>query len=125
MQKMILFALVVCAGVSRAADVSGSWQLNLVLNGQEVASARVEFIVAGTKLTGRLNELKLDRSVEGEVLRFTATRPNGAVFGKLEGRAKATRFPNRSHRERKQRHALGGVSHRTRSTLRTRSPLAA
>jgi acetamidase/formamidase len=86
MQKMILFALVVCAGVSRAADVSGSWQLNLVLNGEEVAPARVEFKVEGSKLTGTLNELKLEGSVEGEALRFTATRPNGAVFGKLEGR---------------------------------------
>jgi hypothetical protein len=58
--------------------------LNLVLNGQEVASARVEFKVQGTKLTGTLNELKFESSVGGEVLRFTATRPNAAIFGKLE-----------------------------------------
>src|SRR5437764_3371593 len=98
MQRIImLLGAIVCAAVASAADVAGSWQLNLVLNSEEVAPARVEFKVEGTKLTGTLNELKVEGTIEGDVLRFTATRPNGGVFGKLEGRVNGNEIAGSVH----------------------------
>jgi amidase len=99
MRKTILLAAAVCARITCAADVNGSWQLNLLLNGEEVAPARVELKVQGTKLTGTLNELTLAGTVEGDLLRFTATRPNGGVFGKLEGHVNGDEITGTVHME--------------------------
>jgi acetamidase/formamidase len=40
----------------------------------------------GSKLTGTLNELKLEGTFENDTVKITATRPNGQLFGILEGR---------------------------------------
>jgi len=69
-----------------AADVSGQWNLHLNRFGEDFASARVELKTDGTKLTGTLNELKLEGTVEGDLLHIMLTRPNGETWGKLEGR---------------------------------------
>jgi acetamidase/formamidase len=98
MRKTALLA-VVCARLTSAADVSGSWQLNLLMNGEEVAPARAELKVEGTKLTGTLNELKLEGTVDGDMLHFTATRPNGALFGKLDGRLAGNEITGTVHME--------------------------
>src|SRR4051794_36566871 len=67
------------------ADVSGQWNLHLVRFGEEFAAARVDLNAAGVKLTGTLNELKLEGTVENDRVRITALRPNGEEWGKLEG----------------------------------------
>jgi amidase len=69
-----------------AADVSGQWNLRLFRFGDEFAAARVELKADGTKVSGTLNELKLEGSIEGDQLRITGIRPNGEEWGKLEGR---------------------------------------
>ena len=69
-----------------AADIAGSWVFNFVSFGEEVAPARVELKVEGDKLTGNLNEIKIEGTVQDSSLKFTATRPNGSQFGTFEGR---------------------------------------
>jgi amidase len=69
-----------------AADVTGQWNLHLVRFGEQFAAARVQLKADGNKVTGTLNELKLEGTLEGDQLRLTATRPNGEEWGKFEGR---------------------------------------
>ena len=69
-----------------AADITGRWNLHLVRFGEEFAAARVELKTEGTRLTGTLNELKLEGTVDGDRLHITATRPDGKEWGKFEGR---------------------------------------
>ena len=68
-----------------AADISGQWLLHLIRAGQEFAPARVE-LVAGDKVTGTLNELKLAGTLHADELELVATRPDGKEFGKLDGK---------------------------------------
>jgi amidase len=84
---MIRALLLVCLPLyAFAADVAGQWNLHLIRFGEDVAAARVELKVDGTKLTGTLNELKMEGTVEGDLVHITLTRPNGEAWGKLEGR---------------------------------------
>src|SRR5882724_7834210 len=69
-----------------AADVSGQWNVHLIRFGEEFAVARVELKTEGTKVTGTLNELKLEGTLEGDHLQLTGTRPNGKEWGTLDGR---------------------------------------
>jgi ribonucleotide monophosphatase NagD (HAD superfamily) len=70
-----LFVVLTVVSVS-AADVSGSWELTArLLN--DVNHARVTLTVSGEKLTGTLNELKLEGTVKGDDVDFVATRPTG------------------------------------------------
>ena len=84
MTRLIL--LLLCCLAASAADVTGQWNLRLVRFGEEFGAARVDLKAEETKLTGTLNELKLEGTIEGEQLRITAIRPNGKEWGKLEGR---------------------------------------
>ena len=84
MKRALLFTLLPV--LASAADVTGSWHLVLVRFGEEFADARVELKTEGTKLTGTLNELKLEGTAEGDTVKFKAIRPNGEPFGTLEGR---------------------------------------
>lgn len=70
---------------SAADDVAGSWIMHIVTAGEETSPARVELKVDGQKVTGTLNELKLQGTYSGGVLKLTATRPDGNEFV-LEGR---------------------------------------
>jgi acetamidase/formamidase len=47
--------------------------------------ARLTLTVDGEKLTGTLNELKLEGTVKDNDISFTATRPNGDQFGTFKG----------------------------------------
>jgi amidase len=67
-----------------AADISGDWEFTGKILG-DMTYVRITLKVDGTKLTGNLNELKFDGTVAGDKLTFTATRPNGDVFGTFEG----------------------------------------
>ena len=80
-------ALLLCLPVLlSAADIAGQWNLHLIRFGDDFNAARVELTADGNRITGKLNELKLSGSVEGDQVHFTATRPNGEEWGKFEGR---------------------------------------
>ncbi|MGA7240292.1 MAG: acetamidase/formamidase family protein [Bryobacteraceae bacterium] len=86
---MKLFVCLLAAAVlllGAPADIAGSWILHLVSLGEETSPARVELIVNGSKVTGTLNELKLEGTWQDGVLKVRATRPNGEEFAVLEGR---------------------------------------
>jgi amidase len=83
MIKAILWLLLPL--LAPAADVSGDWSLRLVRFGEDFAAARVNLKADGPKLTGTLNELKLEGSVDGNHVHLTATRPNGKPWGQLKG----------------------------------------
>jgi amidase len=84
MKRALLFVFLPI--LTFAADVTGQWHLTLVRFGDEFADARVELKADGKKLTGTLNELKLEGTSENDMVKITATRPNGQTFGVLEGR---------------------------------------
>lgn len=68
-----------------AADVTGEWEF-AANSFDEVSPARVTLKIDGEKLTGNLNELKLEGTLNGEDLKFTAKRPNGDQFGDFTGK---------------------------------------
>src|SRR5262245_34055815 len=82
----ILTLLAFLPVLAAADDITGTWHFKLMRFGEQFSDACVQLKVDGTKLTGTLNELKLEGTVENNVLKFTALRPNGEEFGKLEGR---------------------------------------
>ena len=69
-----------------AADVTGEWEF-AAKSFDEVSPTRVTLKIDGEKLTGNLNELKLEGILKGEDLKFTAKRPNGDQFGDFTGKA--------------------------------------
>ncbi len=84
MKLLGVLALVSCC--AGAADISGSWRVNLIMGGEEVSPARMELKVDGEKVSGSLNELTLTGSVKGSDIKLTATRPNGESFGDFTAR---------------------------------------
>src|SRR5215510_11547178 len=81
----VLFVLLVANTLS-AADVTGDWEFTAkILN--DLSYARVTLKAEGDKLTGTLNEVKLEGTIKGDELSFTATRPNGQRFGEFKGKS--------------------------------------
>ena len=85
MTKTLLVLLLLLPCWISAADLTGEWNAHLLRFGETFAPARVNLKEDGTKLTGTLNELKLEGTVEGNHLQFTATRPNGKEWGQFQG----------------------------------------
>jgi acetamidase/formamidase len=85
MKLIVCFAAAALA-FAAPADIAGSWIFHIVAFGEETSPARVELKIDGNKLTGTLNELKLEGTVNGDMLKCTATRPNGSEFAVMEGR---------------------------------------
>jgi amidase len=83
LRATILFCLPLLAS---AADVSGKYNLRLIRFGEESAGGRIELKSEGAKLTGTLNELKIEGTVEGDRLHFTGFRPDGKECCKFEAR---------------------------------------
>ena len=79
---MLLLIVPLCVS---AANVSGQWTLSLIRFGEAFTSARFELKPDGTKLSGTLNELKLEGSINGGHVRITGIRPNGEEWGKFDG----------------------------------------
>ena len=86
MKVLVCLLAFVVTGLAAPADVSGAWIFHIVAFGEETSPARVELKVQGDKVTGTLNELKLDGTLEGDALKLKATRPDGGEFATLEGR---------------------------------------
>jgi hypothetical protein len=83
--KFRLSALLLGIGTALfASDVSGDWEFANRFLG-DVSYARVTLQASGDRLTGSLNELKLEGTVKGDELTFKATRPNGDHFGDFKG----------------------------------------
>jgi acetamidase/formamidase len=70
-----------------SADISGDWQL-AATNLDDVSFARVTLKIEGDKLTGTLNELKLEGTLKGDELTFTGKRPNGDHGGDFTGKVR-------------------------------------
>ena len=83
---VVALGVVLLATSARAADVSGDWEFATKVF-DDVSYARVTLKADGEKLSGSLNELKLEGTIKGDDLTFTATRPNGQRFGEFKGRA--------------------------------------
>jgi acetamidase/formamidase len=75
-----------------SADLTGTWNFHMVRFGEEFGAARVELKSEGPKVTGTLNELKLEGTSEGDQVHITLTRPNGSEWGKLDGRVESDRM---------------------------------
>jgi amidase len=87
LRRVLFGSLLFAAGTLVAGDLSGEWEFAGKHLG-EVSYARVTLKIDGGKLTGNLNELKLDGAVQGDVLKFSAKRPNGDSFGDFTGTLK-------------------------------------
>ena len=80
----VLSVLLLSATVLSAADVTGDWELTAkILN--DFTYARVNFKLEGEKLSGTLNEIKVEGALKGDELTFKGTRPNGQLFGDFKG----------------------------------------
>ena len=86
MKRTIAFLCVVLlASVAQAADVSGDWELTTKVF-DDFNYSRVALKVDGEKLSGTLNDMKVEGTVKGDDVTFTATRPNGQRFGDFKAR---------------------------------------
>ena len=85
---LAVFNVLACAipCTMAAAEFQGRWRFNLIRGGEEFAPAYIEFKLDGDKLSGKLNELKVEGSVAGESLKFTLVRPDGTPWGTLSGK---------------------------------------
>jgi acetamidase/formamidase len=79
-----VLSVLLSATILSAADVTGDWEFTTkVLN--DFSYARVSLKAEGEKLSGNLNEIKLEGSIKGDELTFKGTRPNGQLFGNFKG----------------------------------------
>jgi amidase len=76
--------LFLAGSLMAAADVSGEWEFAIKRLG-DTNYVRVNLKANISKITGNLNELKLDGTVEDGKLSFNAKRPNGDHFGDFTG----------------------------------------
>lgn len=81
----IAIALCGLCGSLAAADLSGEWQV-AATNFDDVSFARMTLKIDGDKLTGNLNELKLEGTVKASEFSFTSKRPNGDDGGNFSGK---------------------------------------
>jgi hypothetical protein len=80
----MLVSFLLAAATAMATDVSGDWEFAAKILG-DTSYVRITLKVDGNKLTGSLNELRFDGTIDGDKLTFAATRPNGEAFGTFEG----------------------------------------
>jgi amidase len=85
-RTIAVLCLILLTGVAQAADVSGDWEFALKVF-DDVNYARVALKVEGETFSGTLNEMKVEGTVKGDDVTFTATRPNGQRFAEFKGRA--------------------------------------
>jgi amidase len=70
---------------SQPANVTGTWIVHLVKNGEEYSPAHVELKLAGKQITGVLNDLKLEGELQGNHMQMNILLENGASYGKVAG----------------------------------------
>lgn len=69
---------------AHAADLTGAWDIHLMLLGQEAMAGRLDLKTEGGKITGTLHGLKLEGTLAGDRVHFTVMR-EGKPWGELEG----------------------------------------
>jgi acetamidase/formamidase len=74
-----------------AADISGEWEFASKYF-DDVSHARITLKIDGEKLSGNLNELKLEGTLKDDELKFSANRPNGEHFGDAVGKVQGDRI---------------------------------
>jgi amidase len=79
-----IFTLLFATSTLFAASVSGDWEFASKYMG-DVTYFRLNLTVEGDKLTGSMNELKLDGTIQGDELSFKAKRSMGGPFGDFKG----------------------------------------
>jgi amidase len=85
MQKLVLLLLALAVALV-AADLDGQWRVSVINFGEEVFSAKLELKIEGEKVSGKLNDLKLEGTAQEGVLKFKVTESNGEEFATFEGR---------------------------------------
>jgi hypothetical protein len=83
-----LATLLLVRSVLAASDVSGEWEFSANYLGN-VSYARVTLKVEGGKLSGTLNELRLEGEVRDEQVTFKAANSRGESVGDFKGEKKA------------------------------------
>src|SRR4051794_15960719 len=72
---MLRATILLCLPIlASAADITGRWNLRLLRFGEETPGGRMELKSEGTKVTGTLNELKIEGTLNGDHLRFKGFR---------------------------------------------------
>ncbi len=84
MKYPLCFLLLAAAGALYGSDVSGDWEFTAKYLG-DVSYAQMTLKPAGDKFTGDLFDLKLEGTLHGDELTFTAARPDGEHFGDFKG----------------------------------------
>src|SRR5580700_3738885 len=83
MPRLVLLLLALPA-LCAAADISGDWELTAYRFGDETY-ARVSFKLEGEKLTGTAFGLKLEGTLRGDAVEFTAKRADNEPFRVFHG----------------------------------------
>jgi acetamidase/formamidase len=83
----MLIVLAAVPLVAATADLSGKWDLQATVRGDE-DWAHMTLKVDGQKLSGTLNEDQIEGTVRDDGIEFTARRPGGQLFGTFHGVAK-------------------------------------
>ena len=97
---MLRATLFLCLPILVAAsDLSGDWHLQLNRFGESFAAARVTLKEESGKVTGTLNELKLEGTLDGSHLVLKATR-NGRPWGMLDGTVEGDSITGEAKQER-------------------------
>ena len=72
--------------IAFAAEISGSWSIKLIRFGEEGLPMRAEFKLDGAKLTGSMNDLKIEGTLENDSLVFNGVNPGGKIIAKFTGK---------------------------------------
>ena len=88
--RYVLLIFVLCL-VAVAADITGSWHLTVLQNGEAILHTRVEFSADGNKLTGSafvgtVRELRFTGESRDGIVQFIAAYRNGGNAGIYDGR---------------------------------------
>jgi amidase len=98
--KPALLLLTLTALLS-AADLSGVWSLTTISFGEEGSFARVTLKAEGEKLTGTLNELKIQGTADPDGnVKLTATSPDGSRTLQFEGTLKGDELSGTAKRDK-------------------------
>ena len=72
---MLRATILLCLPIlASAADITGGWNVRIIRFGEETAGGRMELKSEGAKVTGTLNELKIEGTLNGDRLRFKGFR---------------------------------------------------
>jgi amidase len=84
---MLRVTILLCLPLlASAADLSGRWNVRLTRFGDESSAGTLELKSEGAKVTGTLNELKVEGTLDGDRLRFTGFEPGGKECCKFTAR---------------------------------------